>query len=225
MQRASRLFNEQQRQHIERAVVEAEAKTSCEIVPVVATASGRYDRPEAIIGLLMATLTAIAIWIIFPRQSNELGSWGGTSLVVELLTLVAGIVIAFVIGVAVGSRIGRLRRLFTSRKEMLEEVSTRAREIFFDTRVHHTRGATGVLIYLSLFERMAVVLGDQEVMDKLGQKFLDELCEQLTDGLKQGSLEDALTSVITHAGEQLAGPLPRAEGDVDELENALILLD
>ena len=43
MQRASDLFTEEQRKQVEKAVVEAEAKTSCEVVPVVATASGRYD--------------------------------------------------------------------------------------------------------------------------------------------------------------------------------------
>ncbi len=49
MKRASKLFDIEQRQRIEQAVVEAESKSSCEIVPVVATSSGRYDRPEDII--------------------------------------------------------------------------------------------------------------------------------------------------------------------------------
>ena len=225
MQRASGLFNEEQRKRIEKAVVDAEAKTSCEIVPVVATASGRYDRPEDMIGLWMAVFAAIAVWLIFPRLSDESGSWGGMPFYVGLLTMVAGVVLSFIAGVVVGSRVEWLRRLFTPRKQMLEEVSARARETFFDKRVHHTSGATGVLIYVSLFERMAVVLGDQTVLDKLGQTSLDRLCQQLTEGLHQGDSTAAICSVIAEAGKQLSSPLPRAAGDVNELQDTLILID
>ncbi len=144
---------------------------------------------------------------------------------VGLLTMVAGVVVAFIAGAVAGSRIGWLRRLFTPRQQMLEEVAARAREIFFDKRVHHTSGATGMLIYVSLFEHMAVVLGDQEVLDKLGQTFLDQLCQQLTEGLHQRNSTDAICSVIAAAGKQLSGPLPRAEGDVNELQDTLVLID
>jgi len=225
MQRASDLFNEEQRKQVEKAIVEAEAKTSCEIVPVVATASGRYDRPEDMIGLWLAVLAAITVWLMFPRQSDESGSWDSMPFYVGLLTMVAGVVVAFIAGALAGSRIGWLRRLFTPRQQMQEEVAARAREIFFDKRVHHTSGATGMLIYVSLFEHMAAVLGDQEVLDKLGQTFLDRLCQQLTEGLHQGNSTDAICSVIAGAGKQLSGQFPRAEGDVNELQDTLILID
>ena len=95
MQRASDLFNKEQRKQVENAVTEAEARTSCEIVPVVATASGRYDRAEDMVGLWLAVLAAITVWLIFPRQTNESGSWDGMSLYVGLLTMVGGVVAAF----------------------------------------------------------------------------------------------------------------------------------
>lgn len=225
MKRASKFINEEQRRQVERAVMEAEAKTSCEIVPVVATSSGRYDRAEDVIGLWLAILAAVTIWLILPRQLNESGNWDSLPIYVGLLTMIVGIVIAFIAGASIGSRIGWLRRLFTPRKQMLEEVSARARETFFDQRIHHTRGSAGMLIYISLFERFAVVLGDQEILDQLGQTFLDQLCRQLTEGLRQGNSSDAICSVIAEAGRQLSGPLPRVTGDVNELQDALVLID
>jgi len=146
-------------------------------------------------------------------------------LYVGVLAMVASVLVAFIVGAVAGSRIGWLRRLFTPRQQMLEEVSSRAREIFFDNRIHHTSGATGLLIYVSLFEHLAVVLGDQEILDKLGQPFLDRLCKQLTAGLHQRNPMEALCGVIAEAGEQLSGPLPRAAGDVNELQDALVLID
>jgi putative membrane protein len=225
MIKASSLFSEEQRRQVETAVAEAETKTSCEIVPVVATCSGRYDRPEDMVGLLSAILAAIAVWLMFPRPSNESGSWDGTPLYVGLLAMIAGVLVAFVAGVAAGNKIGWLRRLFTPREQMREEVLSRAREVFFDKRVHHASGANGMLIYVSLFEHTAVVLGDQVILEKLGQPFLDQLCQQLTADLHRGEPINALRGAIEEAGKRLSGPLPRAKETINELPNALILID
>jgi len=225
MKRATNLFNEQQTQQIEKAVAEAETVTACEIVPVVATSSGRYDRSEDIIGLWLVVFTAIGLWILLPRQVSDSGSWGGTSIFIQLLIVAVSIVAAFIIGAVIGNRIGWLRCLFTPQKQMQEEVNTRSCELFFDKRVHHTTDATGILIYVSLFERKAAILADQQVMEKLGQKFVDQLCQQLTSDLQQESPTDAICSVIAEAGKQLSSPFPRKESDINELHNTLVLID
>ena len=227
MRRASKLFREEQRGKIHRAVVNAEAKTSCEIVPVVATASGRYDRAEDLVGVFLAVAAAIAVWLWFPRQAAESGSWGevDASLFVQLLALAGSIVVAFVVGALAGSWIGSLRRLFIPRRQMLDEVAARSREIFFDQRVHHTQGAAGLLIYVSLFEHVAMVLGDQAILDKMGQPFLDRLCQQLTEAIRHGDVTDAICQTITQAAQELQEPLPRTRDDSDELDNVLVLID
>jgi putative membrane protein len=225
MQRASDVFNAEQKQDVGQAVASAESRTCCEIVPVVASASGRYDRPEDIVGLWLATLIAVVVWVMFPRESAEPGSWSAGSVSLGVLIMVAGVVIAFIVGTVCGSRVSWLRRLFSPKEQLKEEVATRAREVFFDNRIHHTAGSTGILIYVSLFEHMAVVLGDQEVIEKMGQSSVDALCGQLTDELQKSHPADALIAVITTAGEQLAGVLPRAENDNNELQDALVLID
>lgn len=225
MQRATALFQEQQRSQIESAVAEAESKTACEIVPVVATASGRYDRAEDVVGLWLAVVVAVCVWWLFPQASSEEGSWGGASTAAGIATMVVAMVLAFVVGASLASNLAWLRRLFVPRIQMREEVSTKARQIFFDQRVHHTVGASGLLVYVSLFERMAVVLGDQQVVEKLGHGALDRFCQQLTGGLLEGDATAALCGTIRSAGGQLAAVLPRETSDIDELQNVLVLLD
>lgn len=225
MQRASNLFSADQRQKIQETVAQAEATTSCEIVPVVATASGRYDRAEDILGLWLATIAAILVWTLYPRMPKETGDWAGLSFDTGLLALVASIVVAFLVGAMLGSQISWLRRLFTPSDQMKDEVAAKARQAFFDRRVHHTSGATGLLIYVSLFEHTATILADQEVLEKLGQTALDELCQQLTAGLHQGHPTDAMCGVIEAAGKQLASVLPRTDTDTNELPDALVLID
>lgn len=108
---------------------------------------------------------------------------------------------------------------------MRDEVLLRSRQVFFDGRVHHTAGRTGILIYVSLFERMAAVLADDAVIEKLGQATLDEMRDHLTASLSRQSLADAIFGTIAAASPKLADVLPRAEGDVNELPDALVVLD
>ena len=225
MKPASGLFNDEQRRRINQAVFEAESKTSAEIVPVVATASGRYDRPEDIAGLWLGVAGLVAAWWLLPAPAAEAGSWGGLPAWASGACFAAAVVVGFVVGAAVASRVGWLRRLFTSRTQMREEVEASARQGFFDSRVHRTAGATGLLAYVSLYERMAMIIGDQAIVEALGQPALDELCRQLTEGLRTAGATEALCETIRAAGERLAGVLPRAEDDVNELPDGLVTID
>ena len=173
----------------------------------------------------MTTIAAAITWYLFPRTVTEAGDWKGSSLLLQLPVIVLAVVGCFILGALLASRLHWLRRLFTPRQQMLEEVSSRARETFFDKRVHHTSNATGLLIYLSLFERLAVVLGDENVLETVGQDFLDNLCSQLTMGMRDGHATEALCSVIATAGEKLSGSLPRGDQDSNELHDTLVLLD
>ncbi len=224
MQRASNLFNEADRQRINEAVAAAEGKTSAEVVPAVATASGRYDRAEDIIGLWLACIAlGVAFWLLPSKPAH--GDWEGLSTPGQMLILIVVVVVAFILGAVLGSRIGWLRRLFTPLEHMQDEVALRARQVFFDQRVHHTAGAGGVLVYISLFEHMATVVADQTVLEKLGEGRITELCADLTGRLKQGPPADAICHVIHKLGDLLSDPLPRAADDVNELPDALVLVD
>lgn len=225
MLNANKLFDEVQRKQIEQAVASAEAKTSCEIVPVVATRSGRYDRPEDIVGLWFAVIAGVVVWLLMPRHAADAGSWAASTIAIEIVVLVASLFLAFIIGAVVGSRVGVIGRLFTPKQQMADEVNAKARQVFFDSRVHHTAGATGLLIFVSLFEHIAVVLADKDVLEKIGQQAIDNLCNQLTIGLHEGKYTEALSDVIAAAGELLEGPLPRQGDDVNELADVLVLVD
>jgi putative membrane protein len=226
MQQPSTLFNDEQKKKVAEAVALAESKTSAEIVPVVAASSGRYDRPEDVVGLWMALLFLVCTWLTFLCfRAEPADEWGFSWLSLELPALIAAVVLGFVVGAVVGTRVGWLRRLFTPRSQMHDEVAARARSLFFDNRVHHTEAGTGILVYVSLFEHMASVVGDEAVLEHLGQDALDALRTLLTEKLKEGDPIEAICATICSAGDRLAEPLPRKEGDVNELPDALVILD
>jgi putative membrane protein len=225
MQNASSRFSASDRQRINQTVQTAESLTSAEIVPVVATTSGRYDRAEDLAGLWLCVLLVVAVSIGWPAEAAESGSWGTSPALVQSLKLVGALLGGFLAGVVLCSRIAWLRRLFTPAVQMREEVSQTARSVFFDNRVHHTHGGGGLLIYISLFEHRAVILADRQIMEALGQPRLDELCHTLTDQLHQDRPTEALCQTIQAAGEMLQSALPRSPGDVNELPDSLVTID
>ena len=76
MQRPSQLFSISDRQQIEQAVAEAESHTSAEIVAAVAGASGRYDRPEDIIGLWTGLVAMGVTWFLWKVEMPCAGKLG-----------------------------------------------------------------------------------------------------------------------------------------------------
>lgn len=225
MRRASEIITAQDRAAVAAAVAEAENKTAAEIVPVVATASGRYDRAEDVAGVWLGVILMLVVWAIWPWEHHSIGSWGDAPEWTEAAALAAAVVIGFVLGALVCSRSGRLTRLFTPRVQLRNDVLAGARHAFFDSRVHHAASRGGVMIYVSLLEHEAVVLADKEVLAVIGQEKLNELCGQLRTDLASGRVADALCRAIQAAGEKLTPVLPAAESNPNELPDALVILD
>ena len=213
------------RQQINQTVQTAESLTAAEIVPVVATSSGRYDRAEDLAGLWLGVLLVVAVSIYWPAEAAEPGSWGTSPVAVQTLNLVGAILGGFLVGAVLCSKIAWLRRLFTPASQMRDEVTQRASAVFFDNRVHHTQAGGGLLIYISLFEHMAVILADRQILAALRQTHLDELCHTLTQQLHQDRPTEALCLTIQTAGEMLQPVLPRSSIDVNELPDSLVLID
>jgi putative membrane protein len=221
----SDLLSDADRVRVNAAVAAAEAKTTAEIVPVIAAASGRYDRAEDLVGVWLGLGVMALEWSFWPDRIALPGSWGNPWNVWELLALITAFLAGFLAGTALASRYWWLRRPFVTRRQMREEVEAGARRAFFDRRVHHTAESTGLLIYISAFEHGAAVFGDQTVLDRLGEPTLRQLCDDLTASLKTMPLADALCRTIESAAERLAIALPAAGEPRNELTDAVVVLD
>ncbi|MBL7646844.1 MAG: hypothetical protein JNK74_11700 [Candidatus Hydrogenedentes bacterium] len=220
---ASEFLTKEELENVGQAVAAAEKKTSVEIVPVIATVSGRYDRAEDLAGLWLGIVLMVALWLAWPVKPVEPGDWGAAfplNYAGWLTALIGG----FILGAFICARIPVLRRLMTSRKELAAEVQRRAREVFFDQRIHHTGGGTGVLIYVSLFERTVCILADENATKALPEGEVARLCAALTKQLGSTPAR-GLTECIGALGDKLAAPLPRDAQDRDELANAVVLID
>ena len=222
MKKASKYFSDDKKKLIENAIAHAESNTSGEIVPVVASVSGRYDRAEDVFGILFSMLLLTITWL-YTQETNPIeGQWG--SEIITLITLpwsLAIIFFGFIVGAALATLFPVLRLIFISKKEMQEEVERKAQEAFHQFRIRGTQGATGVLIYVSLYEHSVRVLGDEAISTKLKQENWDEVCDLVVEGMKSRQPVERLIEAIELCGQLLSEHFPIAENDRNELPNKL----
>jgi putative membrane protein len=212
MKDSSRYLSQEDRRAIEECVRDAESKTAAEIVPVVALASSRYQRAEDILGLWCAFLSYIALGLFSPEGLIDF--WEGL--------IVLGLAVA--LGSFLAYAFPALKRALASKTEQSEQVMSMAYRTFRSFGVGDTASRTGILIYVSLFERMAVVLGDKALAEKLKPEDYAAIRDALIEKLKAGRVGEGMVSAIRRAGDLLSTLLPRAPGDVDEIPNALRIL-
>lgn len=199
-------------QLVEDAVRAAERLTSGEIVPMIVRRSSTVGHvPYVLMGLLVSAFLVIdgPGW-----QLLHLGEhW--------VWYLVDGIVLT---ALAVGlGRVPRLQRLLTPTGDQAEQVQLRAQVEFYESRIHRTRDATGVLLFASLLERQAVVLADEAIASRVPPQTWEEVCDLMVRGIREGHIGLGLAAAVERCGQILEAQFPVRADDVNELGNALIL--
>lgn len=223
---ATSFLDQGQVAELEQAIAEVEKQTSAEIVCAVATESGRYDRAEAIFGILFAVLTLVVVNLVVITRENGPDRWSefeGVEFTWQMVSLLAG----FLVGNLIASYLHPVRRLLTGSAEKEAEVARSAAFVFAQQRVASTRGEGGLLIYLSLYERRAVVLADEGVMEAAGQQFVDDLRDMAVAGLRSKTAAGGMVEAVKTAGVVLSEKMPQdtaAAPDENELSNRVILI-
>jgi uncharacterized membrane protein len=110
-----------------------------------------------------------------------------------------------------------------SLKTVRRAVKDRAMQEFVELGVGKTRGHTGVLIMISLDERMVVVCGDKPINDKVHEDSWGGAVSLITGGIRSNSPADGIIRAVERVGMLLAAHFPIQPGDVNELPNNVVL--
>ena len=222
---ASRFFTPDDRRAIADAVAAAEQQTAGEVVPVLATSSDDYHRAEDLIGLGTAFVALATTWTLFQRLLPPADWDGPYELAIQLPVILIILVAGFAIGALLATRLPWLKRLAVSRRTMTTRVMIAAHHAFDALHVRRTAGATGIVIYVSLFERQVCVWADQAISTVIPASEWHGTCEILTKALRQGHARQGFVDAIRKCGELLSKHLPSQPRDKNELANELRILD
>src|SRR5262249_14723019 len=153
-------------------------------------------------------------WSLWQDLRPAGGEWEtGHDLTLGLLPILGLFVFWFLVGAGLATRFPILARPFISLAHYEAEVRRRGFEAFHLFRVGHTKGRTGVLIYVSLLEKMAWVVGDEAVNQALPQTTWESATRAITKGITDGKHADGLVDAVKLCAESLAEKLPRDADD------------
>ncbi|HEX9049526.1 MAG TPA: hypothetical protein VF841_03250 [Anaeromyxobacter sp.] len=203
-----RYFGESARARVADAVRRAEALSRGQIVPVVVEKSDAYPEARFRGAILAAALaTGVVLAVHAPLSLVELA----------LLQLVAGM-----LG-ALAAMWDPVERLLVGGRAMEEAARARAMRAFQEHGLHRTEHGTGVLVFASLFEHGAVVLGDHGIHARMGDDW-DRAVAALAAGMRAGDPAKGFVDAIAVCGAKLAEHFPRDPGakpPPNELEDAI----
>ncbi len=206
-------INELNLTQIEKAVGRAEAKTAGEIVPMIVGSSSFASHVPLTIALLVFSGLSLFLPALSPRFEVSSVSWDFAILVLSLLS---GFLLV---------RVDFIRRALVPWPDRHRAVDQRAHLEFYATGIPATEGHTGVLIFVSLFERRAVILGDEAISARLKPDVWVTIVDEMLAKFRADHFTDGLTGAIEKVGEILAREFPVQSHDKNELPNSLIIKD
>jgi putative membrane protein len=211
---AEKFLNDRDSERIKKAVEEAEKYTSGEIVPMVVSRSYHYPMSDVIGGVVFA-LPLSLIMTYFIGGWLWIGHYN--------MWLFLGIItVLFILCQQITKRTDGLKRLFISDREIEEEVEEAALTGFFREGLYRTRDETGILIFISVFERRVWVLADRGINEKVKQGQWDEIVGMIIEGIKNNDQTNAICKAIEEVGRVLKEHFPVKADDRDELQNLII---
>jgi putative membrane protein len=201
--------DEQLRGDIVAAVKRIEAASAAEVVvTVVPRAALHWD-----VTLAAALAAVFAVQVLAAALLGDLAG-----LDVALDSAVAALVmVALVRGLPPAQRLLLPRRVAARRAEAGAESAYCRQGIF------RTRGRTGVLVYLAVLERRAVLLPDDGVSRALPPATLTALRAQVEAVFADADPGRALVAFLEALGRATARHLPCAADDVNELPDAPVM--
>jgi len=209
-----RILTDQERIELDRRVADAERRTGAQIVLAVVKRSDTYAELPWKAFALGAAVAGSGVFLF-----DLLRPGWHTSIAVLLAvvsTLATGAACALLC-----VALPRFARLFLDAHRAEVEVRQHAQSLFLSREVFATRGRTGVLLLVSMFERQVVLLPDTGLDKRLGRKAMHDIVARMTTALATGQVSSALEKGLQGLEEHLAATAAGASRE-NELPNVII---
>ncbi|MBN2042068.1 MAG: TPM domain-containing protein [Spirochaetes bacterium] len=205
---AAGFLTETDKDRIKEAVKNAEKTTSGEIVPMIVSHSYSYPLANMRAGLIFGLISGIAYTLIFKDENIWL--------------FLAVFIITLIVIHKIADFIPLLKRLFITPKEIEEEVQEAALISFYESELYRTRDETGVLIFISVFEKKVWLLADKGINSRIKTDEWQNIVDDIIKGIKSGKQAEAIVKAVERVGNKLSKHFPVKKDDTNELKNLII---
>lgn len=190
--RLKKRFSENDLQRIQSAVEAAEEKISGEIVPIFVEQSASYIASyykAALLGACLACGLLVSIAHFFPLYAIT------EPYLLYLYTILGG-----TLGAALAKFNKSVRRFLIGHKKLTWATLRRAESAFLAEEVFETRLRTGILIFVSFFERKIIILADKGINSVVEPEVWQGLVQHLSIHFKNNCITDGIISTIEQCG-------------------------
>jgi putative membrane protein len=198
-------FHDKYFDEVTRVVAGVEETCTAEIVVAVEPRSGNYRDVDLAVGAGLAFL-GLAGLLYNPWYHPE--HW-----------VLIDVALLFALGAWVTGAVPAIRRALTRPERREAQVRMAAGAAFHEERVWTTRARTGILIYVSLMERLAVVVADHGITEAVPAPDWNRIATRLRSIGGTDEPSRALLEGLRELGTVLAAALPPTEDNPDELPN------
>jgi putative membrane protein len=184
------------------AIVAIEARTAVEVVVAVRRRAARHVVTSLGLGAACGLVSFVVMW--FSPQ------------IYDVWTMPIDIAVTVLLGAGMCAAVAPLRRVLTPTRFLTESAERAARETFAALGIGNTRGRTGLLVYVALFERAVVLVPDVGIPEAVGGEALAGIRAALLASVERRDL-DGFLATLARLGPVCAQALPRQAGDENEL--------
>jgi putative membrane protein len=201
-------ISKEDHERIAKAIHSAEAKTSGEIVCVLAQTSSHTTA----LPVFFAAVTALTIpWVLMAFTAMT---------VQRILSLQAVVFLMLLMSLC----LPRIRVALMPRKARRAIAHRVAMEQFISRGIARHKNRSGILIFVSLAERYARIIADDEIAARVPQSEWQAAVDALIVHMRDGRIADGFVAAIDVCGNELARHFPRTDGNRNELPDRIYLI-
>jgi putative membrane protein len=199
-------LSDQDRARISAAIRANEARTTGEIICVLAKSSS--DQATALPVLIAAVLALGVPWVLMTTTSLSLQS-------MLSLQALAFLLLFLVLGLP------RVRTALLPRATRRALAHRAAMEQFVIRGIARKKERTGILVFVSLAERYARIIADEGIAARVPQAHWQGAIDTLVGHMRQGHVGDGFVSAIETCGDVLAAHFPPPAGQTGKQRSEL----
>ena len=190
-------LDDQSLKSIRDSVTMAESHTEGEIVPMIVRRSSPLHHLMGMIFFIFVAIFELGFFVCSSQIAVE-----------HALEIQFGILLASLTLGATLSKLELIQRLLTPKSDRAHSSIVRAELEFHRSKIRSTESHTGVLLFVSLMERQAVVLADEKIAKKLNAHSWDAVLKTLVQGLTAKDFAVGFTQAIEQTGTILKEHFP-----------------
>ncbi len=203
------LLKQEQLDAVANAIQDVEKNTDAELVTVLASRADNYYYIPTLWAALIALATPALLKLThFWLSSDDL-------FIVQWLVF---------IGAALVFRISPVMMRLVPKKVKQWRASNLARRQFLENNLHHTKGETGVLIFVSEAEHYVEIIADRGISQHIDNHQWQQIVDHFVAQVKAGNTQQGFIDCIAQCGVLLNQHAP-ATGEKNELPNHLVVLN